>query len=79
MPGELADHLIDSQAVVLPHVVQEPQGVVLRTGDGGRARAGEAQATSHGRPLQSLGFSLLISKTGIVRAGAQGGGDNSSR
>lgn len=29
MPRELADHLADRQAVVLPHVVQEPQRVVL--------------------------------------------------
>lgn len=29
MPGELADHLIDSQAVVFTHVVQEPQSMVL--------------------------------------------------
>lgn len=32
MPGELADHLIDSQAVVLPYVVQEPQSMVLESG-----------------------------------------------
>lgn len=29
VPGELADHLIDSQAVVFTHVVQEPQSMVL--------------------------------------------------
>lgn len=30
MPGELADHLIDGQAVILTHMVQEPQGMVLQ-------------------------------------------------
>lgn len=34
VPRELADHLADSQAVVLPHVVQEPQRVVLESGKG---------------------------------------------
>ena len=34
VPRELADHLADSQAVVLPHVVQEPQRVVLEGGRG---------------------------------------------
>lgn len=29
MPGELADHLVDSQAVILTHMVQEPQSMVL--------------------------------------------------
>lgn len=34
VPRELADHLADGQAVVLPHVVQEPQRVVLESGKG---------------------------------------------
>ena len=29
VPGELANHLVDCQAVGLPDVVQETQGVVL--------------------------------------------------
>ena len=38
VPCELADHLADGQAVVLPHMVQEPQRVVL---GGGGTEQGE--------------------------------------
>lgn len=56
MPGELADHLIDSQAVVLTHMVQEPQSMVLETGDHSRAQVCEAQVYWLCGPGQVISF-----------------------
>jgi hypothetical protein len=52
VPGKLANHLTDSQAVILPHMVQEPQCVVLENRGSKRQRHVSPKSTCHA----ALGF-----------------------
>lgn len=49
MSGELADHLINSQAVILTHVVQESQCMVLE--DRMHVKPRSASCVAMGSPL----------------------------
>lgn len=73
MPRELADHLADGQAVVLPHVVQKPQRVVLGGWGGHRAGRVRPEAT---RPLLTSGVGTMDASGAQVWASRPSHGDS---
>lgn len=73
VPRELADHLADGQAVVLPHVVQKPQRVVLGGWGGHRAGRVRPEAT---RPLLTSGVGTMGASGAQVWASRPSHGDS---